>query len=122
MSIVIRNDRFVEKEERYVEIYKITCLNSGKCYVGQAVSHILNHGKYRRYGMKKRFNCHVSEAFSGDDAACHAFPRFCLLGFQGFLKDTRGVGSRSSIEDKSVVFLSPLASFTTKGTMVFLGV
>ena len=54
----------VEENERYVEIYKITCLETNKMYVGQAVSHILNNGKYRRYGMVRRLNGHISEAFS----------------------------------------------------------
>ena len=50
--------------ERYCEIYKITNLITGKIYVGQAVSHILNHKKYRPYGYEGRFRCHISEAFS----------------------------------------------------------
>ena len=50
--------------ERYCEIYKITNLTTGKIYVGQAVSHILNHKKYRPYGREGRFKCHISEAFS----------------------------------------------------------
>jgi len=50
--------------ERYCEIYKITNLTTGKIYVGQAVSHILNHKRYRPYGHDGRFRCHVSEAFS----------------------------------------------------------
>jgi hypothetical protein len=50
--------------ERYCEIYKITNLTTGKIYVGQAVSHILNHKRYRPYGHEGRFRCHVSEAFS----------------------------------------------------------
>lgn len=50
--------------QRYCEIYKITNLSTGKMYVGQAVSHILNHKKYRPYGHRGRFNSHVSEAFS----------------------------------------------------------
>jgi group I intron endonuclease len=49
---------------RYCEIYKITNLSSNKIYVGQAVSHILNHKKYRPYGHEGRFRCHISEAFS----------------------------------------------------------
>jgi hypothetical protein len=56
--------------ERYCEIYKITCLTSNKSYVGQAVSHILNHKKYRPYGMNGRFRCHVSEAFSEKKNQC----------------------------------------------------
>jgi group I intron endonuclease len=50
--------------ERYCEIYKITNLSNDKIYVGQAVSHILNHKKYRPYGHEGRFRCHISEAFS----------------------------------------------------------
>lgn len=50
--------------ERYCEIYKIMNLTSGKVYVGQAVSHILNHKRYRPYGHEGRFKCHISEAFS----------------------------------------------------------
>lgn len=61
----------VEENERYVEIYKITCLKTKKIYIGQAVSHILNNGKYRRYGMQKRLDCHISEAFSTKKNQCH---------------------------------------------------
>ena len=50
--------------ERYCEIYKIINNTSGKIYVGQSVSHILNHKKYRPYGHEGRFRCHISEAFS----------------------------------------------------------
>jgi len=50
--------------ERYCEIYKITNHTTGKIYVGQAVSHILNHKRYRPYGHEGRFRCHISEAFS----------------------------------------------------------
>jgi hypothetical protein len=49
---------------RYVEIYKIYCISSKKSYIGQAVSHILNHKRYRPYGMEGRFRCHISEAYS----------------------------------------------------------
>jgi group I intron endonuclease len=57
--------------ERYCEIYKITNLSSGKIYVGQAVSHILNHKRYRPYGHEGRFRCHVSEAFSTKQNQSH---------------------------------------------------
>jgi group I intron endonuclease len=60
LSKVILDD----STERYCEIYKITNLSNGKIYVGQTVSHILNHKRYRPYGHEGRFRCHVSEAFS----------------------------------------------------------
>lgn len=50
--------------ERYCEIYKIINLSNNKIYVGQAVSHILNHKRYRPYGHEGRFRSHISEAFS----------------------------------------------------------
>ena len=67
----LENKMIVEENERYVEIYKIICLSTNKIYVGQAVSHILNNGKYRRYGMKKRLNGHISEAYSNKKNQCH---------------------------------------------------
>lgn len=61
----------VDKHERYIEIYKITNTVSQKIYIGQAVSHILNHGKYRRYGAKKRLDSHISEAIKNNkDKQC----------------------------------------------------
>jgi hypothetical protein len=60
-----------EPTKRYCEIYKITNLTTGKCYVGQTVSHILNHNRYRPYGHEGRFRCHVSEAFSTKKNQCH---------------------------------------------------
>ncbi len=53
-----------DQTKRYCEIYKITNISNGKIYVGQAVSHILNHKRYRPYGHEGRFRCHISEAFS----------------------------------------------------------
>lgn len=50
--------------KRYCEIYKIKNIVNNKLYVGQAVSHILNHKRYRPYGHNGRFKCHISEAFS----------------------------------------------------------
>jgi hypothetical protein len=62
----------VEKTERYIEIYKITNTVSNKIYIGQAVSHILNHNKYRRYGCKKRLDGHISEAIRNNKKnQCH---------------------------------------------------
>ena len=57
--------------ERYCEIYKITNISNGKIYVGQAVSHILNHKRYRPYGHEGRFRCHISEAFSSKKNQSH---------------------------------------------------
>jgi group I intron endonuclease len=60
----------LNESDRYVEIYIITNLSNNKCYVGQTVSHVLNHGKYRKYGYIKRFNAHISEAKSTKKNQC----------------------------------------------------
>jgi group I intron endonuclease len=60
LSNTILND----PAKRYCEIYKIINLTTGKIYVGQTVSHILNHKRYRPYGYECRFRSHISEAFS----------------------------------------------------------
>ena len=67
----IRTTTLDTPDLRYVEIYKIDCIVTGKSYIGQAVSHILNHGKYRPYGINGRFRCHVSEAFSKKKNECN---------------------------------------------------
>lgn len=56
---------------RWIVIYKITNVINGKNYIGQAVSHILNHGRYRPYGAEGRFKCHLSEAFSTKTNQCY---------------------------------------------------
>jgi hypothetical protein len=44
------------------EIYMITNHKDGKCYIGQTVTHRLNHKRYRPFGYEARFRSHVSEA------------------------------------------------------------
>jgi hypothetical protein len=56
--------------QRKVHIYVISCSYSNKQYVGQAVTHILNHKRYRPYGMIGRFKSHISEAFSNKKKQC----------------------------------------------------
>jgi len=60
-----------EPSQRYCEIYKIINISNNKLYIGQAVSHILNHKKYRPYGHEGRFRCHISEAFSNKKCQSH---------------------------------------------------
>ena len=66
-----KNKILTDESERYCEIYKIVCLTTKKIYIGQAVSHILNHKKYRPHGMDGRFRCHISEAFSKKKCQSH---------------------------------------------------
>jgi hypothetical protein len=60
----LSNQILDDPTNRYCEIYVIKNLANNKLYVGQAVSHILNHKRYRPYGRNGRFRCHISEAFS----------------------------------------------------------
>lgn len=60
----VKDKILIDDTKRYCEIYKIINKINNKIYVGQAVSHILNHKKYRPYGLERRFKCHVSEAYS----------------------------------------------------------
>jgi hypothetical protein len=69
--IPLDNCNIISKDQRYIEIYKIICFETEKCYIGQTVSHVLNTTKYRRYGMEKRLRCHISEAFSKKKNQCH---------------------------------------------------
>lgn len=57
-------------DKRYVEIYKIICKINNKSYIGQAVSHVINHNKLRPFGMEGRFKKHVQEAFSNKKKQC----------------------------------------------------
>ncbi len=58
----IRNIPLEIGEKRYIEIYKITCSVNGKSYVGQTVSHVIQHNKMYPYGMNGRLKKHFSEA------------------------------------------------------------
>lgn len=44
------------------EVYMVRNKLDGKSYIGQTVTHRMNHGRYRPFGYKRRFNSHVSEA------------------------------------------------------------
>ena len=48
-----------EPTNRYCEIYKIVNLSNNKIYIGQAVSHILNHKRYRPYGYTCIYHTHI---------------------------------------------------------------
>lgn len=53
-----------EKHKIWGEIYRITNNKTAECYVGQTVSHRLNKGKYRPFGIYGRFKDHISEAIN----------------------------------------------------------
>jgi hypothetical protein len=56
-------DKILDTDESVlIDVYVMTNTITNKRYVGQAVTHRLNHGKYRPFGYLKRFKDHISEA------------------------------------------------------------
>ena len=70
-NVQLKNTILDDESLRYCEIYKITNRINQKKYIGQAVSHILNHKRFRPYGAETRFRCHISEAFSEKKCQCY---------------------------------------------------
>ncbi len=62
-------DRLLDDNSKVLgEIYVITNIINEKQYVGQTLTHRLNHGKYRPFGYEGRFNDHISEALCNSKA------------------------------------------------------
>jgi len=102
----IKNIILESETMRYCEIYKITNTINQKKYIGQAVSHILNHKKYRPYGMEGRFRCHISEAFSSKKNQCHylnnAIRKYGIESFTVELITTCNVDESDSTEKQYI--------------------
>ena len=62
MEATYINDIVDDKSYILGEIYMITNKLDGKSYIGQTVTHRLNHKRYRPYGYERRFKSHISEA------------------------------------------------------------
>ena len=98
--------RFVTENERYIEIYKITNMINNKIYIGQAVSHILNHNKYRCYGFEGRFKSHISESKSSKKNQCHylnnSIRKYGSNNFKVELLETCSMNKGDELEDKYI--------------------
>jgi len=92
---------------RYCEIYKITNMNNNKIYIGQAVSHILNHKRYRPYGGNGRLKCHISEAYSSKKNQCHylnsAIKKYGCCEFELEILDNCEVKDADDLETKYII-------------------
>jgi len=106
MNINLKNRILDNEEERYYEIYKIVCIPTQKCYIGQAVSHILNHKRYRPYGMEGRFKQHTHEAFSKKNNQCrylnNAIKKYNPENFKIELLQTCSLLDVNSIEQECI--------------------
>jgi group I intron endonuclease len=102
--------------ERYCEIYKIINLSNGKIYVGQAVSHILNHKKYRPYGHEGRFRCHISEAFSTKKNQSHYLNNAIRkYGVEDFVVELIECCEITDADEREIYYIKELNSLYPSG-------
>lgn len=63
------SNKILDSKEKVIGIiYKITNNINGKNYIGQTLSHRLNHGKYRPFGITKRLKDHLSAALTKNES------------------------------------------------------
>jgi group I intron endonuclease len=104
--IELSNKILDNPNERFCEIYKITNLINGKLYIGQAVSHILNHKRYRPYGRERRFRCHISEAFSQKKNQSHYLNNAIRkYGVDNFNVELLEYCETSQADDKEIYYI-----------------
>ena len=114
--IELSNKILDDKSERYCEIYKITNHSNGKIYVGQAVSHILNHKRYRPYGHEGRFRCHISEAFSTKKNQSHFLNNAIRkYGVADFVVELIECCEISNADEREIYYIKELNSLYPNG-------
>ena len=105
-----------DPNERYCEIYKIVNLSNDKIYVGQAVSHILNHKRYRPYGYDGRFRCHISEAFSQKKNQSHYLNNAIRkYGVSNFVCELLEYCEIKNADDREIHYIHKLDSLYPNG-------
>jgi group I intron endonuclease len=102
--------------QRYCEIYKITNITTGKMYVGQTVSHVLNHKRYRPYGHENRFKCHISEAFSKKKNQSHYLNNSIRkYGVQDFVVDLIEYCEVENADEREIHYIKELNTLYPNG-------
>ena len=102
--------------QRSVDIYIISCSETEKQYVGQAVTHILNHKRYRPYGYIGRFRGHISEAYSTKKKQCfylnNAIRKYGNDKFSVKLLETTTI---SESDDREIYYIQKLKTLCPNG-------
>jgi len=116
------NEILDDESERYCEIYVIKNTENGKEYVGQAVSHILNHKRYRPYGSIGRFKCHVSEAYSSKRKQCRLLNNAIRkYGEQNFTVSVINTCNLSNADEQEKLFILERNSISPNGYNLTFG-
>ena len=115
-QIKLSNNILDNPNERYCEIYKITNLTTRKVYIGQAVSHILNHKRYRPYGHQCRFRCHISEAFSSKKNQSHFLNNSIRkYGVEDFVVELIEYCDLSNADEREIYYIKEYNSLFPNG-------
>lgn len=96
-----------EKNKVKGVIYIIKCTTNSKCYVGQTLTHIMNHSKYRVAGANKRFKQHLSEAINNTKKKqCYALNNAIRkYGSDNFVVRTLCICDKSELNDKEILYI-----------------
>ena len=112
----LSNQILDDPTKRYCEIYKILNHTTGKIYVGQSVSHILNHKRYRPYGHEGRFRCHISEAFSTKKNQSHYLNNAIRkYGVEDFIVELIEYCEMSNADERETHYIKELNSLFPNG-------
>ena len=83
-------------------VYLITHTASSKKYVGQTLTHRLNHGRYRPFGAEGRFRDHLSTAVKNTKGkqCTYLYNAIRLYGREAFTVSVLEVCDRSAIDER----------------------
>jgi len=104
-------------------IYLIEHTSSGKKYVGQTLSHRLNHGKYRPFGAEGRFRDHKSAARNNtkQKQCTYLYNAIRHHGEDAFTMRVLEVCEREALDEREKYYISTLSSLFPTGYNLTVG-